>query len=147
MVKNKIDDIVYKDNVKELIYDKEEEDNIDLETDVSLEQLYSQYVDDKEINAINIANESNETLNFNVAGKNLNNAQKVILTEMLNKNRHVFATHAYDLGEMKSAPFKINLKQGAQPVKSLPHRTSPKQRQVIDEQVEKLLKAGIKEAV
>ncbi len=143
MVKNKIDDIVYKDNVKELIYDKEEEDNIDLETDVSLEQLYSQYVDDKEINAINIANESNETLNFNVAGENLTNAQKVILTEMLNKNRHVFATHAYDLGEMKSAPFKINLKQGAQPVKSLPHRASPKQRQVIDEQVEKLLKAGI----
>ena len=85
MVKNKIDDIMYKDNVKELIHDKEEEDNIDLETDVSLEQLYSQYVDDKEIYAVNIANESNETLNFNVAGENLTNAQKVILTEMLNK--------------------------------------------------------------
>ena len=38
---------------------------------------------------------------------------------------------------------KIELKHDSKPVKSLPHRASPKQRELIDEEIEKLLEADV----
>ena len=129
-------------NNSAIVQNDVKEADINLETDVPLEQLYSPYIEDtdQEISAIN---DSNESFNFEIAGEHLSQSQQAALTNLLNKNKHVFATHAYDLGEVKGPAFKINLKPGAQPVKCLPHRASPKQRQIIDEQVEQLLKAGV----
>ena len=98
------------------------------------------------ISIAGINNENNVTikpLEFNISNNNLTNEEKLNLNELLNKNRHVFATHPHDLGEFNGREFKIELKPDAKPVKSLPHRASPKQRQIIDEEVEKLLQAGV----
>ena len=84
-----------------------------------------------------------QPLKFNISEDNLTSEQKIILTDLLNKNRHVFAAHDHDLGEFNGGEFRIELKPGMKPPKSVPHRASPKQRQIIDEEVEKLLKAGV----
>ena len=55
----------------------------------------------------------------------------------------LFSKHLHGLGAFTGGEFKIELKPDAKPVKNLPHRASPKQRQKIDEEVEKLIKAGI----
>ena len=94
------------------------------------------------IAAIN-ASDAMQSLKFNISEDNLTSEQKIILTDLLNKNRHVFATYDHDLGEFNGGEFKIELKPGMKPPKSVPHRASPKQRQIIDEEVEKLLKAGV----
>ena len=98
---------------------------------------------DKYVNNIN-ANEdtSNKPLEFDV-NCNLTHEQKIKLNNLLTKYRDVFSKHWHDLGEFTGGEFKIELKPDAKPVKNLPHRASPKQRQMIDEEVEKLLKAGI----
>ena len=98
---------------------------------------------DKYINNIN-ANEdtSNKPLEFDI-NNNLTHEQKVKLNNLLKKFRDIFSKHSHDFGEFTGGEFKIELKPDAKPVKNLPHRASPKQRQMIDEEVEKLLKAGI----
>ena len=98
---------------------------------------------DKYISNIN-ANEdtSNKPLEFDI-NSNLTHEQKIKLNNLLNKYRDVFSKHSHDLGEFTGGEFKIELKPDAKPVKNLPHRASPRQRQMIDEEVDKLLKAGI----
>ena len=98
---------------------------------------------DKYISNIN-ANEdtSNKPLEFDI-NSYLTHEQKIKLNNLFNKYRDVFSKHSHDLGEFTGGEFKIELKPDAKPVKNLPHRASPKQRQMIDEEVEKLLKAGI----
>ena len=61
-------------------------------------------------------------LKFNILEDNLTSEQKVILTDLLNKNRHVFAAHDHDLGEFNGGEFRIELKPGMKPPKSVPHR-------------------------
>ena len=82
-------------------------------------------------------------LEFDAANDNLTNDQKIKLNDSLNKYRDIFLKHSHDLGEFTGAEFKIDLKPDAKPIKSVPHRASPKQRELIDAKVEKLLRAGI----
>ena len=57
--------------------------------------------------AINTSDIEIKLLEFNIDNDNLTIDQKQKLIELLNKNRHVFAAHDYDIGEFNGGKFKI----------------------------------------
>jgi hypothetical protein len=127
--------------------DKEYEEILNKETTTNLDQtnleiLYDSFIADHEELA-GIVSDSNKSINFNLDDTELTVKEKNRLIELLNKNRDCFARHPYDLGNVKTQPCKFELKPGAQPIKCLPHIASPKQREIIDSEVQKLLEAGI----
>ena len=79
-------------------------------------------------------------LEFNIDNDNLTIDQKQKLIELLNKNRHIFAAHDYDIGEFNGGEFKIELKPGMKPPKCQPYRTSPKQRKLLTKRWKNYLK-------
>lgn len=92
-----------------------------------------------EINSI----QQHSALQFDLSKTTLNSEEKSELIKILNLNRDVFSTGPYDLGELKGAEFTITLLPGAKPFRSRPYRASPKQREIIDQQIADLLKADV----
>jgi hypothetical protein len=92
-----------------------------------------------EINSVS----QNSALQIDFSQTKLNENDKSDLLKILNTNRDVFSTGPYDLGELKQPELQIKLLPGAKPFKHRPYRASPKQREIIDKQVDELLKAGI----
>ena len=82
-------------------------------------------------------------LQFDFSQTKLNHNDKTELIQILNLNRDIFSTGPYDLGEIKEPEFTMKLRPDAKPFKHRPYRASPKQRAIIDEHVEELLKAGV----
>ena len=54
-----------------------------------------------------------------------------------------FPHNAYDLGLYTGTPMQIELKPGSKPVRAPQNRLSPKQKQTLQNEIQKLLEAGI----
>ena len=82
-------------------------------------------------------------MQFNVNDCNLSQDEKRQMLKFLNQNRDVFAQSIFELGRAKDYAHKITLKPDAKPFKTKPYRCSPKQKEIINQQLDEWLKAGI----
>ena len=128
-------------------------DNESFNNEIVNEDIVSQeddYNNDREFNipksvkrAIDDMHEDKYEFKIDLKNAKLTPSEKERLVELLNRNREVFATHAYDVGTVKGVTHKIKLIPNAKIIKCNPRRSNPKQREIIDKQVAKMLKAGI----
>ena len=73
----------------------------------------------------------------------LNKAEEEKVISFLNENEDLFARSYSDLGKCTLEPFEINLEPGVKPIYVPPYRKSQKERQALNEEIEKMLQAGI----
>ena len=65
------------------------------------------------------------------------------IQELIRKNRDVFAASNNELGYCRTLPVKIELKEGAKPIKQRSYNMPLKYKQTVDENIDKMLEAGI----
>jgi hypothetical protein len=118
------------------VLDKCMDDDYDFEVPECITNYFKPIV---EINCVT----QSSALQVDFSQTKLKDNDKNNLIQILNTNRDVFSTGPYDLGELKQPELQIKLLPGAKPFKHRPYRASPKQREIIDKQVDELLKAGI----
>lgn len=67
------------------------------------------------------------------------------LAKILSKFGHMFTNRTEDLGPAKVKPVSLKIKPDAKPVYHPPYRQSLKERQILQDEIQKLIKAGILE--
>ena len=130
-------------SVNELNSDNENENEMYDEYDI-----YNEFIKDNDVNEMNeVALIENDALQFDISKTKLKDEEKTELLNLLNSNRNVFSQNAYDLGLYTGTPMQIELKPGSKPVRAPQYRLSPKQKQIVQNEIQKLLKAGIIEEI
>ena len=85
---------------------------------------------------------SKSDIDFEVGDADISEAQKQELLEFLKGHQANFAKDDTEIGLTNIFKHKIETDPTAPPVQSRPYRTSPKQKEIINAEVEKLLKLG-----
>ena len=117
------------------------DNTVDQEDDYNIDSYFNMPKSVKR--AIDDIHEDKYEFKIDLKDAKLTRSEKGRLIELLNKNREVFATHAYDVGTVKGVAHKINLIPNAKVIKFNPRRSYPKQCEIIDKQEAKMLKTGI----
>lgn len=84
-------------------------------------------------------------LKFDLSDSDLTDNQKKQLRTLLYKYRHAFVDKYGNLGETNIMEMEINLVPGTRPHRAAPYRCSPKHREIIDQEVQKLCQQRIVE--
>jgi hypothetical protein len=80
---------------------------------------------------------------INLDGSYLTPGEQDQLRELIKRNREVFALNLQELGHARGPPCRIHLKEGSTPVRKPPYKASPKVQEQIDQEIKKMLDAGI----
>ena len=98
--------------------------------------------DDIQHNKTHQLTENQKNIQFDLSKADLTPDQKERLTNLLDNYRHIFATDITELGTTTYIQHTIETTDEI-PVRSRPYKTTPEMKQKIEEEVERLLDAGI----
>ena len=84
-----------------------------------------------------------EDTSFNISNDNLSGEQNKVLNNFLNSSVEMFANDLTELSPTNVLEHKIEIVPGASPIQCRPYKSNPKTNEIIKEELDKMLKAGI----